>query len=416
MYLNMFALQLSSHPNPLQTHQKSAITRGDIRALNRGSIRTPMLLGRFLKHNADLQGMTGTHPDFKQLLDNLTTAVMLVDDKLRLLHMNTACENLLQVSLNHVYGTPINGFYHESSKALDKIAQTLADESPYTKRKARWLLHNKQRITVDYTITPLANNQQILFEIQPLDRLLQISREEAMMAAQSTTRHLVRGLAHEVKNPLGGIRGAAQLLERELNQISQNPELKEYTQVIIEEADRLRNLVDRMLGPRQMTAFQEINIHQVLERVLTLIKAETKGAISIQRNYDPSIPDMEGDFELLIQALLNIVRNAVQALGEDTQNDAPQITLETRIQRQLTIGRKYYPLVCRINVIDNGPGIPRDLIEGIFYPMISGRADGSGLGLSISQQLINQHQGLIECTSEPGDTRFSIYIPLGQPS
>lgn len=371
-----------------------------------------MLLGRFLKNSTDLQDMKGVSPDFKQLLDNLTTAVMLVDDQLRLLHMNTACESLLQVSLNHAYGTPIKNFYHESAQALDKISHTLEDETLYTKRKARWRLHNRERITVDYTVTPLSSNKQILFEIQPLDRLLQISREEAMIASQTTTRNLIRGLAHEVKNPLGGIRGAAQLLERELDQISDNPDLQDYTNVIIAESDRLRNLVDRMLGPRQMIEFKDTNIHEVLERVITLVMAETKGSISLQRQYDPSIPDLKADGELLIQAVLNVVRNAIQALSADTDNTKPTLQIETRIQRQFTIGRKHYPLVCRITVIDNGPGIPPELLEDIFYPMISGRAEGSGLGLSISQQLINQHKGLIECNSEPGDTRFFIYIPL----
>ncbi|MFT6387783.1 MAG: two-component system nitrogen regulation sensor histidine kinase GlnL [Cellvibrionaceae bacterium] len=354
----------------------------------------------------------GVNPDFKQLLDNLTTAVMLVDDQLRLLHMNSACETLLQVSLNHVYGTSIKNFYHESTKALEKVTNALTDESLYTKRKARWRLHNKQHITVDYTVTPLNNVNQILFEIQPLDRLMKISREEAMIASQSTTRNLIRGLAHEVKNPLGGIRGAAQLLERELDQISDNPELKEYTNVIIAESDRLRNLVDRMLGPRHIIELRPTNIHEVLERVITLITAETKGCISLKRNYDPSIPDIKGDSELLIQALLNIIHNAIQALSTDTENKSPLLNIGTHIQRQVTIGRKHYPLVCCISVNDNGPGIPPDLIDDVFYPMISGRAHGSGLGLSIAQQLINQHKGLIECASEPGDTRFSIYIPL----
>jgi len=371
-----------------------------------------MLLGRFILNSTTLQSMMGVNPDFKQLLDNLTTAVMLVDDQLRLLHMNTACETLLQVSLNHAYGTSIKNFYHESSEAIQKVTNTLTDESLYTKRKARWRLHNKQRITVDYTVTPLKNANQILFEIQPLDRLMKISREEAMIASQSTTRTLIRGLAHEVKNPLGGIRGAAQLLERELDQISDNPELKEYTNVIIAESDRLRNLVDRMLGPRHIVKFKPTNIHEVLERVITLITAETKGSIALQRNYDPSIPDLQGDLELLIQALLNIIRNAIQALSADTDNTSPSVHIGTHIQRQVTIGRKHYPLVCCISVNDNGPGIPPALIDDIFYPMISGRAQGSGLGLSIAQQFINQHKGLIECVSEPGDTRFSIYIPL----
>ncbi|MGH1485628.1 MAG: nitrogen regulation protein NR(II) [Cellvibrionaceae bacterium] len=373
-----------------------------------------MLLGRFIKKSTDLQGIMGTNThDFKQLLDSLTTAVMMVDDQLRLLHTNPACETLLQISLNHVYGAHINTFFHESDNALEKMTKVLSDSSLYTKRKAKWRLHNDKYITVDYTVTPLIETKQILFEVQPLDRLLQISREEAMIASQDTTRNLVRGLAHEVKNPLGGIRGAAQLLDKELDEISNNPELKEYTSVIISESDRLRNLVDRMLGPRQPTNFEPVNIHEVLERVITLIKAETKGSIKLQRNYDPSIPDIDGDLELLIQALLNIVRNAKQALDNQSSNNSPTIDLGTRIQRQFTIGRKHYPLVCCITITDNGPGIPEELIQDIFYPMISGRAEGTGLGLSISQQLINQHKGLIECASEPGHTRFSIYIPLG---
>ncbi len=341
---------------------------------------------------------------------------MLVDSELRLVHMNIACETLLKISLNHTHGAYIGSFFHETDLALKKIAQTLVDESQYTMRKTRWRLHSNESITVDYTVTPLTDTQQILFEIQPLDRLLQISREEAMIASQGTTRNLIRGLAHEVKNPLGGIRGAAQLLERELDQISDNPDLKDYTNVIIAESDRLRNLVDRMLGPRQAISFLPVNIHEVLERVITLIKAETKGSIALKRNYDPSIPDIQGDLELLVQALLNIMRNAVQALNEQARKDddtEATIQIATRIQRQFTIGRKHYPLVCCISITDNGPGIPADIIEDIFYPMISGRAKGTGLGLSISQQLINQHQGLIECASEPGETRFSIYIPLG---
>jgi two-component system nitrogen regulation sensor histidine kinase GlnL len=356
-------------------------------------------------------------PDYKILLDNLTTAIIVADDQLHLVYMNPACEELLQMSLNQIRGISIQYLYHEihsneNSTSLAKAAQTLKDNSPYTKRRARWRLANNETITVDYTVTPLLETSQILFEIQPLDRLLQISREETLIASQSTTRNLIRGLAHEVKNPLGGIRGSAQLLEKELEEISDDPSLKDYTNVIIAESDRLRNLVDRMLGPRQPMDFIDVNIHEILERVITLIYAETKGRITLDRNYDPSIPDIKGDLELLIQALLNIVRNAKQALNSQPDNKAKTITISTRIQRQFTIGRRHYPLVVCITIADNGPGIPKDIAEDIFYPMISGRAQGTGLGLSISQQLINQHKGLIECESELGDTQFSIYIPL----
>lgn len=346
--------------------------------------------------------------DYKQLLDSLTTAVVLVDNTLKVIDINIAAESLLEVSVKQISGTLLSTYLHESIDALDKMRKSAETQSQYTKRKARWRLHTSKRITVDYTVTPIAERGHILLEIQPLDRLLRISREEALLASQETTKNLIRGVAHEVKNPLGGIRGAAQLLDRELD----TEELKEYTHIIIAESDRLRNLVDRMMGPRQPLEFKPTNIHEVLERVVSVMKAETANKITFKRNYDPSIPDIPGDPEMLIQAALNIVRNAMQALLEQQNNAHPTITLSTRIHRQFTIGRKHYPLVTAINIEDNGPGIPANIIENIFYPMISGRAEGTGLGLSIAQQLITQHHGLIECSSEPGQTIFSIYIPL----
>ncbi|MBX2809648.1 MAG: PAS domain-containing protein [Cellvibrionaceae bacterium] len=373
-----------------------------------------MLLKHFRKPQNDAEPPTGKTPlDYKRLLDNLSTAVMLVDEQLCLVYLNSACEALFEVSLDHIYSTRIDSFFHESNDALQKIQKTLEAQSQYTKRKASWTLHNRYRLTVDYTVTPLADTQLILFEIQPIDRLLQISREEAMIASQETTRNLIRGVAHEVKNPLGGIRGAAQLLDKELSHSDHLCAFQEYTQIIIAESDRLRNLVDRMLGPRQTRQFQAVEIHEVIERVIAVTKAETKNSIKLVRNYDPSIPTINGDLELLIQALLNIVRNAVQALNpQDSDNDTPTLELRTRIQRQFTIGRHRHPLVCCIAIIDNGPGIADELIEDIFYPMISGRAEGTGLGLAISQQLIQQHRGLIECHSKPGNTEFSLYLPL----
>ena len=370
-----------------------------------------MLFNTFRKKSPFFQQLSD-NSDFKNLLDNLTTAVMLVDEQLRVIHLNTACENFFSVSLDHVNGHVIDTFFFESSEAFEKIQKAIHENAQYTKRKAIWKLHNSKEITVDYTVTPISDAQQLLFEIQPLDRILQISRDEAMIASQETTRNLVRGLAHEVKNPLGGIRGAAQLLDREFDNESLNNDLKEYTHIIISEADRLRNLVDRMLGPRELTSFVSVNVHEVFERVLSIIKAETKGSIDIQRDYDPSIPELNGDVELLIQAFLNVARNAVQALNSHEENTAPRLVFTTYIQRQFTIGRNHYPLVCCATIVDNGPGIPAAIIKDIFYPMISGRAEGTGLGLAISQQLINQHNGLIECSSEPGNTKFSIYIPL----
>eukprot|EP01132_Coremiostelium_polycephalum_P023306 gene23306-27725_t len=221
---------------------------------------------------------------------------------------------------------------------------------------------------------------------------------------------LVRGLAHEIKNPLGGIRGAAQLLARELP----DENLKDYTNVIIEEADRLRNLVDRMLGSNKLPSLAMTNVHEVLERVCQLVEAESQGCITLVRDYDPSIPDVLIDREQMIQAVLNIVRNAMQAISSQNELRLGRISLRTRALRQFTIGHVRHRLVTKVEIIDNGPGIPAELQETIFFPMVSGRPDGTGLGLAITQNIISQHQGLIECESHPGHTTFSIFLPLEQ--
>jgi len=263
-----------------------------------------------------------------------------------------------------------------------------------------------QSITVNLSATPLLENgklSEILIEIQQVDRHLRITKEEQLLAQQNTSRMLVRGLAHEIKNPLGGLRGAAQLLDLEL----QDPELKEYTQIIIAESDRLQDLMDKMLGPNKPAHKCFLNIHEVLERVRYLVAAEANNSIILITDYDPSIPELYADKNQLIQALLNIVRNAVQAIQTEGE-----ITIRSRISRHMTIGRKRYKLTVKIEIIDNGPGIKPELMDQIFYPMITSRAEGTGLGLSIAQSLINQHNGLIECESEPGNTVFSIYLPL----
>lgn len=343
----------------------------------------------------------------KPLLDSLNTAVILVDSELKLSHMNPSAEALVGISCERSLGEPLTHFFYESEETEAQLRQAAAQANHYTKRHAEWQLINGGQITVDYTVTPFGEDSNLIIEVQSIDRLLRISREELLSSSQETTRNLVRGMAHEIKNPLGGIRGAAQLLARELP----GNDLQEYTSVIIDEADRLRNLVDRMLGPNQLPQHQPVNIHEVLERVATIVKAESSGTVRIRRDYDPSIPMLSADKEHLIQASLNIARNAMQALLESGTHE-PEIQLCTRIVRRYTIGRRHYPLVCQVDIVDNGPGIPADILDNIFYPMISGRADGTGLGLTISQHLIHQHHGLIECHSEPGSTRFSLYLPM----
>lgn len=344
------------------------------------------------------------------LLDNLTTAVILLDAELRLEYMNPAAEMLLAISGQRSHGQFISELFTESPEALQALRQAVDHAHPFTKREALLISTSGSSLTVDYAVTPILDrhNTLLLLEVHPRDRLLRITKEEAQLSKQETTKLLVRGLAHEIKNPLGGIRGAAQLLARELPEEA----LKDYTNVIIEEADRLRNLVDRMLGSNKLPKLAITNVHEVLERVCSLVEAESQGLINLVRDYDPSIPDLMIDREQMIQAVLNIVRNAMQAISQQNELRLGRVTLRTRTLRQFTIGHHRHRLVCKVEITDNGPGIPQDLQETIFYPMVSGRPDGTGLGLAITQNIITQHQGLIECESHPGHTAFSIFLPL----
>ncbi len=347
---------------------------------------------------------------FQHILDSLITAVLVLDENSSISYMNASAEMLLGVSGEQMQGKLIDECFSENDGTPISLREALRENKHFTKRKARWMLHNQQTITVDYSAIPNPEAGTIVIEVQPLDRLIRISREEALISSQETSRNLVKSMAHEIKNPLGGIRGAAQLLAREL----EDEDLNEYTSIIINETDRLRNLVDRMLGPRTPAIRKPINIHQVMERVLGVIKAEVGNQITLVRDYDPSIPEVEADLEQLIQATLNIARNAMQSLLECVEMTRPKrITFSTRVQRRYTIGRTHYPLVARIGIHDNGPGIPPEIAEDIFFPMITGRAEGSGVGLAISQNIIGQHNGLIECESEKGSTEFVIYLPLG---
>ncbi|PCK09572.1 MAG: PAS domain-containing sensor histidine kinase [Alteromonadaceae bacterium] len=348
-----------------------------------------------------------------EILDTLITAIVVLDDQLNILRVNTSAEALLGASSEQLISKHISLCFSLLDGTPKALQDALNERKDFTQRKISWKLHHDREVTIDYSVTSDADNGQIILEIQPLDRLIKISREEAWISSQETSRNLIKSMAHEIKNPLGGIRGAAQLLSREL---AYDSTLDEYTKIIIHETDRLRNLVDRLLGPRTPPKFVELNIHEVLEHVISVIELEALGQISIKRDYDPSIPMILGDHDQLIQAFLNIARNAMQALLEcnETNENGKKITISTRIKRRYTIGRNNYPLVARVSIIDTGPGIPDDIVEDIFFPMITGRAEGSGLGLSISQNLIGQHQGLIECNNEPGATEFAVYLPLGQ--
>ncbi|MGR2740613.1 nitrogen regulation protein NR(II) [Billgrantia sp. Q4P2] len=342
---------------------------------------------------------------YRRLMEHLTTAVLLLDDELRLSWMNPAAEALLAVSLGRVKGLGLATLLAEDDGMGEVLAKSRDDQHPFTQREVRLALLGGAAVTIDYTVTPLST-AELLVEMEPRDRLLRISREEALLNRQEAIKVLSRGLAHEVKNPLGGIRGAAQLLERDLD----DPAQQEFTRIIVEEVDRLRDLVDSMLGPNKLVRHEPLNIHKVLERVRTLLMAETPSVV-IERDYDPSLPDFPGDEAQMIQAVLNVARNAVEAMTE-AGTEAPSLLLRTRARRQFTLGAERHRLVCEVALIDNGPGVPESLQETLFYPMVSGRADGSGLGLSIAQGILHQHQGLIECDSRPGHTEFRLLIPL----
>lgn len=345
---------------------------------------------------------------YQRILDSLNSVVLCFGADLRLRYINPAGEMMFAMSARHLLGLDIDELMQTEVPLRQDMEESLTSRHPLTRHELTLTVLRDREICVDMTISTLLGpegEQELLLELTSLDRLLRITRDENLYSQQNATKELLRGLAHEVKNPLGGLRGAAQLLERELDSF----ELKEYTRVIIDEADRLQNLVDRLLGPNSVPRKREINIHEVLERVRSLVLVEITEGLRIIRDYDTSLPELLADPDMLIQAILNIVRNASQAMQQ-----RGEITLKTRIERNYTIGHQRYRLVLKVDIIDNGPGVDEAIKEKIFFPMITGRAEGSGLGLSIAQSMVQQHNGLIECDSHPGYTCFSILLPIQQ--
>jgi len=337
-------------------------------------------------------------------LDLLATPVILVDDDLRVVYANSAAEDLFAFSLKSTAGQPLAQLFIDSDELIAGLDDVLGHHWSYTGRDLTLTRPGQASLHLNCLITPTEiNAARFLIEFRPMDQQLKLAREQRQMDQQQANRELIRNLAHEIRNPLGGLRGSAQLLEREL----ERPELREYTQVIIKEADRLQLLMDRLLTPHRPPQFAPLNIHEVLERVRSLVLAEYPDGIRIERDYDASLPDLHGDKEQLIQAVLNIARNAAQAL-----NGKGEIALRTRAARQVTLARQRYKLALELQVVDNGPGIPEELRERIFYPLVSGRDGGSGLGLTLSQTFVQHHHGTIECDSRPGRTCFTIMLPL----
>lgn len=337
-------------------------------------------------------------------LDLLATPVILVDDELRVVYANSAAEDLFAFSLKNTAGQPLAQLFIDSGDLIAGLDDVLGHHWSYTGRDLSLTRPGQASLHLNCLITPTETSAaRFLIEFRPMDQQLKLAREQRQMDQQQANRELIRNLAHEIRNPLGGLRGSAQLLEREL----ERPELREYTQVIIKEADRLQVLMDRLLTPHRPPQFAPLNIHEVLERVRSLVLAEYPDGIRIERDYDASLPDLHGDKEQLIQALLNIARNAAQAL-----NGKGEIEFRTRAARQVTLAKQRYKLALELQVVDNGPGIPEELRERIFYPLVSGRDGGSGLGLTLSQTFVQHHHGTIVCDSEPGRTCFTIMLPL----
>lgn len=341
-----------------------------------------------------------------KILDNINEAILLLNKDLKLTYINTAGEVLFEDSARHLIGKSAKDLFSSDLMLIKDLSKCIEHIEGFFDREHTLDLLNK-KITISFSATPIMENidqPEVLIELQQLDRHIRISKEEQLLAQENISRMLMRGFAHEIKNPLGGLRGAAQLLELEL----QDNDLKEYTHIIIEEADRMKVLMDKMLGPNKVPNKVAMNIHEALERVRQLVQAEVSDAIVIKRDYDPSIPELKADKNQLIQAFLNIVRNAAQAIHEQGE-----ITLRTRIYRQMTIAGRKHKLTARIDIIDNGSGIKPEMINQIFYPMITGRPDGTGLGLPIAQSIINQYNGIIECASSSINTTFSIFLPVG---
>lgn len=346
----------------------------------------------------------------KQLLDHLNVAVILVDGQFHVAYLNPAAEMLLGLAMSKAKGHDVRSLVSTHDSFSEHVEDSRKSLRVISQRAAEWsILSSSEQLVVDYSITPISggSSTELLIEVERVDRWLKITKEEAMQAAHSTSRSITRGIAHEIKNPLGGIIGAAQLLERESGAES----LHEFTEIIISEAHRLRRLVDRMLGPRKPPKLRPCNIHEVLEHVKALINTQYDQKLEVRRDYDPSIPEINIDREQIIQAVLNLCANAAEAISEN-QIENGVIILRTRVVKRHRIEQQNAQQMISIEVIDNGPGVPKKLAETLFYPMVSGSASGSGLGLSITQSIVHQHLGTLEYRSVEGNTTFAIYLPL----
>ena len=342
-------------------------------------------------------------------LDLLATLVLVTDSQGQVLFANAALEDVLGLPRRSIEGRRLQDLFVDADTLMSAFEGTAREAFAALRFDAQVRLPNHEPVPVHVVVAPTHHDGEVLVELLPLEKQTRQDREERLIDQAQANKELIRNLAHEIKNPLGGIRGAAQLLQMEI----ESRDLIEYTQVIIREADRLQTLVDRLLAPhRRPHVVGTVNIHEVCERVRSLILAEFPRGLQVIRDYDASLPEFRGDMEQLIQAVLNIAHNAAQALVDRIAEGDGEIVLQTRIARQVTFGKKRYRLALELHVLDNGPGIPEAIKDRLFFPLVSGRDGGSGLGLNLAQTFVQQHQGLIECDSVPGRTDFKILIPL----
>src|SRR6266849_2901925 len=350
------------------------------------------------------------HIEGTELLDSLVTSVFLLDRNLHLDYLNAAAQTLLGLGPNQALGRSITELTRGAETLLPLFERAWLGGEGVVQRELAWPAPGGVDRILDCAVTQVViglDAPSLLLEIEDITQHRRLTRENALLAQLGGSRLMVRQLAHEIKNPLGGLRGAAQLLERELL----DPSLREYTRVIISEADRLTHLLDSMLGPGRPPAKQLVNVHELLERVYRLLRGEAHEGVAIERDYDPSLPSLTIDPNHIIQAMLNLGRNAIQALSGGKVR-SPRLVLRTRAATSVSIGTKRHRLVASIQFEDNGPGVLSEIRDTIFYPLVSGRPEGTGLGLGIAQDLVSRHGGLIEFDSAPGRTRFVISLPM----
>lgn len=342
----------------------------------------------------------------------LATSVFLLNERGHIEYANAAAEDLFGRSRKQLRGLAAPTLFDHPEALQNSIDAAVAGKFADVRQLSSL---RRASDSIEVTVTTVACPGQrwpVLLETREIEQRVLADRNHRLVDEIESHRELLRNLAHEVKNPLGGLRGAAQLLEAELP----SPALAEYTQVIISEADRLQALVDRLSGPQRVPLnARPVNIHEICERVCALIQAEFRDEVGLVRDYDASVPDLQGDAARLMQAVLNVARNAAQELVlQKPGPDVPpgQITMRTRVARQVMLAHRHHRLALVLSIIDNGPGVPEHIRDRIFHPLVTARAGGTGLGLSQAQDFVQQHGGIIEFESRPRHTEFRLVLPM----